>query len=419
MKGNTLMDNRPFPARDEETLAKSEARLEAILTAAVDAMIIIDERGIVQTYNPAAERMFGYLAAEVIGKNVKMLMPSPYQQEHDGYIDRYLTTGQKKIIGIGREVVALKKDGTAFPVDLAVAEARHGEWRVFVGTIRDLTERKRAEEALQESNRILEKTVAELQARSDELKTMGQQLWQAAKLASVGELAAGIAHELNNPLATVSLRIESVLNRTPADDPRRRAMDIIDQETKRMADLVANLLQFSRRGREEASTVEVRQELGKALELIHHLLRKRQITVSQDLDPETPTVFADRQKLRQVFLNLLTNASDAMPGGGTLTLRTASVGLEDGQPAIRIEFSDTGSGIAPEHLSKVMDPFFTTKEEGRGTGLGLAICRRIVQDHQGKIEIDSAVGKGTTVRIVLPVKTSINLQGLYRGHSGA
>ncbi len=295
-----------------------DARMHALLEAAVDGIISIDDRAIIQTINSAAERLFGYHADELIGKNLKMLMPTPYQSEHDAHIARYLATGVKRVIGIGREVVGLKSDGSTFPMELSVAEARVEGQRIFLGIIRDITDRKRAEEAHRASNQSLEKALAELQAKSDEIRTMTQQLWQAAKLASVGELAAGIAHEINNPLATVSLRIESVLARTPTDDPRRRALEIIEQEVKRMTDLVANLLQFSRRGRDEASTVDLPQELGKAVELIHHHLRKHLINVVQELDPNTPTIYADRQKLRQVFLNLLTNAADAMPEGGDL-----------------------------------------------------------------------------------------------------
>lgn len=386
--------------------------MHALLEAMVDGIITIDSGGLIQTINPAGALMFGYVPEEVLGQNVRVLMPSPYHEEHDRYVARYLATGEKKIIGIGREVLGLKKDGTVFPVDLSVAEARFGHERIFVGIIRDITDRKRVEQALQANKQHLENAVAELQSKSDEIKLMTQQLWQAAKLASVGELAAGIAHELNNPLATVSLRIESVLARTPADDPRRRALDIIEQETKRMGNLVANLLQFSRRGRDESSTVDARQELTRAVELIHHHYRKRLIHVVQELAEDTPTLFADRQKLRQVFLNLLSNAGDAMPQGGTLTLRTAAATLASGAAAVRIEFIDTGVGIPAEHLDKVTDPFFTTKEEGKGTGLGLAICRRIVQEHHGTMEIRSAVGAGTSICITLPVRMDVNVSFL-------
>ena len=393
----------------EQASQDSETRAEAILATTIDAVVVIDERGTVETVNPAAERMFGYAAGEVIGRNVKVLMPDPYTREHDGYLANYLRTGQKKIIGIGREVVGRRKDGTVFPMDLAVSEARVGERRAFVGIIRDITERKQAEEELRESHRQLEEALAALQAKGEEVKVMSQQLWQVAKLAAVGELAASIAHELNNPLATVSLRVESLLAQTAADDPRRRLVEVVEQEVDRMADLVANLLQFSRRGQQRASSVDVGEDLLKTLELVHHHFRSRHIRVVQELAPDVPVIQADRQLLRQVFLNLLTNAGDAMPEGGTLTLRVAPGSLEDGRPAVVIEFADTGLGISPEHLSKVMEPFFTTKEEGKGTGLGLAICRRAVHEHGGTIHITSEVGTGTTVRIALPIGNETNL----------
>lgn len=386
--------------------------MDALLEAAVDAILSIDERGIVQMVNPAAERLFGYAAEEITGQNIKMLMPPPYQEEHDGYLARYLATGEKRIIGIGREAMGRRKDGVLFPIDLSVAEARVEGARVFVGFIRDITERKRTEQALRESKESLEEAIEELRAKHEENRSMTQQLWQAAKLASVGELAASIAHELNNPLATVSLRIESALARTPADDPRRRALEIIAQETKRMGDLVANLLQFSRQGADESSTVDLRQELGRAVELIHHHLHKHQVGVVHEIAADTPIIFANRQKLRQVFLNLLTNASDAMPQGGTLTIRAAPTSMSSARPAVLIEFADTGVGIPAEVLKRVLEPFFTTKEEGKGTGLGLAICRRIVQEHQGTIKITSEVGKGTTVELVLPIKNAANVSTL-------
>lgn len=392
--------------------AESAARLRALLEAAVDAIISIDERGSVQMVNPAGERLFGYTARELIGANVSVLMPSPYQEQHDGYLAHYLATGEKKIIGVGREVVGLKKDGTTFPLDLSVAEAWVGGQRIYVGIIRDITQRKQAEATLRQSHEEMERSLAELRAKNEEIRIMSQQLWQAAKLASVGELAASIAHELNNPLATVSLRVESVLARTAADDPRHRALEIVAQEVKRMGELVANLLLFSRRGDGQTSTMDVHHELAKAVELIQHHFRKRLITVVQEFAPATPTIYADRQRLRQVFLNLLTNAADAMPQGGTLTLRAAPTTLENGKSAVRIELMDTGVGIPAENLERIMEPFFTTKEEGKGTGLGLAICRRVVQEHHGTIQLNSELGKGTTVRLVLPVKTTENVHRL-------
>jgi signal transduction histidine kinase len=259
-----------------------------------------------------------------------------------------------------------------------------------------------------------EQALVELKAKTEELQATTQQLWQAARLAGVGELAASIAHELNNPLGTVSLRLEGVLAKTPPDDPRRKALEIIDSEVSRMARLVANLLQFSRPGRDQVSTVDVCEELRKTIELAEHHLRKRRITLRTEFEPNVPHIFADRQQLRQVFLNLFTNAADAMPQGGQLIPRVRTGQLQPNQAAVVIEVVDSGLGIPPTHLNRVFDPFFTTKEEGKGTGLGLAICKRIIEQHHGKIEIESEVNRGTTVRILLPVRNGTNTDALHR-----
>jgi signal transduction histidine kinase len=265
---------------------------------------------------------------------------------------------------------------------------------------------------LEDANRGLEDRVAlrtaELQATAEELRSMSQQLWQAAKLATMGELAASIAHELNNPLATVSLHLESLREETAASSPGARRLQVIEQEVDRMANLVANLLQFSRPGQQQISTLDVREELERTLEIIHYVFRKNRVTVDRDFAQPLPMIQADRQKLRQVFLNLLMNACDAMPAGGTVTLRTKPVELPTGQSGVAIEVVDNGVGIAPENLSRVMEPFFTTKQEGKGTGLGLPICRRIVQEHHGTIELASGLDTGTTVRIDLPVANGSN-----------
>jgi PAS domain S-box-containing protein len=397
--------------RTEDALRESEARVHAILATAVDGVIVIDEHGVIETYNPGAERLFGYTAAEAIGQNVSLLMPAPYRREHDAYIASYLHTGQKRIIGIGREVEGQRKDGTTFPAELAVSEAWLGERRVFVGIVRDVSERKRAEQALQQTNRHLEQTLEALQARGEEVRATSQQLWHAAKLATLGELAASIAHELNNPLAIISLRVESLQGQMPADDPKQRALQVIEQEVERMGNLVANLLQFSRRGQHQVSTLDVRDELSTTLELVRYHLRHHRIEVVQEIAQELPLIHADRQQLRQVFLNLLTNASDAMAQGGKLTIRIKPDQMEGGRRAVVIEFADTGVGIPKEHLPRVTEPFFTTKEEGKGTGLGLAICRRIMQEHRGNMYIASEVGKGTVVRLALAVADGSHSNG--------
>lgn len=252
----------------------------------------------------------------------------------------------------------------------------------------DITARKQAEDALR--------------AKNEEIRTMSRQLWQSAKLATMGELAASIAHELNNPLATVSLHVESMLGQTGPDEPRSQALKVVEQEVDRMANLVANLLQFSRRSRQQISTVDVREEIDKTLELIHFHLRKQRIAVVREFADELPVIQADRQRLRQLFLNLIINASDAMPQGGTLTIRVSAA------DKVNVQIIDTGVGIAPKDLARIMEPFFTTKPEGEGTGLGLSICRRIAKEHGGKLKIASEPGKGTTARVVLSSRSKVN-----------
>ena len=249
---------------------------------------------------------------------------------------------------------------------------------------------------------------AALQASIDEVKTMSQQLLQAEKLATMGELASSIAHELNNPLATVSLRVESLIAQSTGDDPRLRELEIIGKEIERMSNLVSNLLQFSRRSQPQISTVNVSDEIEKTLELVHYHLRKQNIAVAREFKPEGPLIHADRQQMRQLFLNLFTNAGDAMPEGGTLTIRVTN---RPEEKEICIEIADTGVGIPPEILPKVLEAFYTTKPEGKGTGLGLAICRRIAQAHNGTLNITSegGPGKGTRVCITLPFSNGINI----------
>jgi signal transduction histidine kinase len=249
--------------------------------------------------------------------------------------------------------------------------------------------------------RVAERTAA-LQATSEQVAAMSQQLWQTAKLATMGELAASIAHEINNPLATVTLRIDGLLAQTDQADPRHRSLEIVVGELDRMAHLVANLLQFSRRSSHQISSLDLGQEISASLELVRSYLRNRAVQVIQDVSG-LPLVPADRQLLRQLFLNLITNAADAMPGGGNLTIRAVS-----SDQRVVIEFADTGVGIAAEDLARVREAFFTTKPEGQGTGLGLAICQRIVQQHHGDLEIRSQLGLGTTIRILLPLSNGHN-----------
>jgi signal transduction histidine kinase len=323
------------------------------------------------------ERLFGYRRHEVLGQPEGLLLPTEHRQ-----------ATASRAMAPGQELIARRKDGSEVAVEVTLGTLPTAAGTLTIRVIRDITERKRME--------------AVLRAKSEELAAMTQQLWQVGRLATVGELAASIAHELNNPLAIVSLRIEGLLRRFPEGDASRRPLEIIDQEVERMSVLVGNLLNFSRRGERQLSALDVREELDRTLELMENHLRNRRIVVVRDFSAVPIMVRADRQQLRQVFLNLFVNAGDAMPGGGTLTVSVRAETDASTRRVNTVEVVDTGVGIAPEDLPRVTEPFFTTKPEGKGTGLGLALCRRIVQEHAGTFEMRSEPGLGTTVRIALP-----------------
>jgi PAS domain S-box-containing protein len=417
----------------------SPDQLAEILDIAEDGIVTVDARQEIVLFNRGAAKIFGYTPEEVAGQPLELLLPERFRAPHPGQVEGFARApAAARLMGERREVYGRRKDGTEFPAEVSISKFGTGAEMLFTAIVRDVAERKRYETGLRELEQLRaraelaeaqaradeqlrqtagerERALTDLQTRTDELRATTQQLWQAARLAGVGELAASIAHELNNPLGTVSLRVEGILAKTPPDDPRRKPLEVVEQEVERMASLVSNLLQFSRAGRDQVSTVDVCDEVNKALDLISHHLRKRQIRVEPDFAPGVGPIHADRQQLRQVLLNLFTNASDAMPGGGQLTPRIRSGELPGGVPAVVVEVADSGEGIPADLLARVFDPFFTTKEEGKGTGLGLAICKRIVEQHNGKLEIESKVGTGTRVRVTLPLRPETNVTSLRKG----
>ncbi|HKB02436.1 MAG TPA: ATP-binding protein [Gemmataceae bacterium] len=416
----------PHPAPDRVPAE----RLADILDIAEDGVVTVNLKREIVLYNRGAAKIFGYAPEEILGRSLEELLPAAYRATHPGQVEAFARGPVvSRIMGERRVVAGRRKDGTEFPAEVSISKLERGGETLLTAIVRDGTVRKKYEDAilqlnedlerriqsrtaeLAERNLELEAALTDLRAKTDELRSTTQQLWQAARLAGVGELAASIAHELNNPMATVHLRLEGVLARTPADDPRRRPLEVVEQEVERMAQLVANLLHFSRAGRGQVSTVNVPDEVRKTIDLTGPHLRRLGVVVEPEFHP-VPDIYADRQQLRQVFLNLFTNAADAMPKGGRLSPRVRPGLLPPDRPAVAIEVTDSGTGIPAEVLPRVFDPFFTTKEEGKGTGLGLVICKRIVQEHHGTLEIESEVGRGTTVRVTLPVKNGTNVDGL-------
>jgi two-component system, LuxR family, sensor kinase FixL len=394
----------------EQELAKKTTELEQRAHLLDLAQVLVrDANGTIIRWNPGAEAFYGWTREEAVGKSPYELLQTEFPEPLEEIEAEILREGHWD-----GELTHTRRDGTRVTVasHQVLQRNERGEPLAILEVDNDITERKEAERALAQHVLKLSASEEALRLKNEELKTTTEQLWQAAKLATVGELAASIAHELNNPLATVSLRLDSLLAQTHEDDPRHRPLSIVEQEIERMGKLVANLLQFSRRRQRQPSTLDVRKEIANTLELVHSHLHNRNINVTLEFAPDVQMVQADRQQLRQVFLNLLTNATDAMPEGGTLTIGVASSMLDGNIPAVTIQFTDTGVGIAEEDLPKVTEPFFTTKPEGKGTGLGLPICKRIVLEHDGKCEITSKAGRGTTVLIKLPVSASALERGV-------
>lgn len=366
-----------------------QARLESILDNIVDGLITIDEMGIVQSFNKACERMFGYAAPEVIGKNIKMLMPSPYAENHDQYLSNYRHTHHAKIIGIGREVEALRKDGSVFPIDLSVAEVKTGTQRLFSGIIRDMSERK-----LQED-----------------------QLRHAQKMEAVGQLTSGIAHDFNNLLTVVlgnTRLIRKMLKKENARSPLfsdiAERIDDIDVAAQRGAEMVRRLMIFTRQRPLQKTVVNVNACIQDALGLLTRVLGET-IEVKTSLDDKAWPVNLDQDQFINALINMSVNARDAMPRGGILLIETKNVVIdEQGGPQadltpgayIKIRITDTGIGMPESVRTRIFEPFFTTKPVGQGTGLGLSMIYGLIQQSNGAIHVESAVGEGTAFTIYLP-----------------
>lgn len=356
--------------------------LDALLRSAVDAILTIDQRGIITSANPSAEALFQYSEADMIGKNVSMLMPDPFKSEHDGYLQRYLSTQVAKIIGIGREVIARRKDGSTLPIHLSVSEfMAHGE-RYFAGIIHDLSSRKDAERALN----------------------------HAQKMEAIGQLTGGVAHDFNNLLTVIIGNLELLemnLEETGARELLGEAQEAADLGAK----LTARLLAFARRSPLESVAIDLNDLILGLTDLLHRTLGGA-VDLSTVLSTHLWMTKADPGQIETAIVNLALNARDAMPDGGTLVLETRNAiidedyiaretGLEPGNYVL-LSVSDTGHGMEEKIRDRVFEPFFTTKEAGKGSGLGLSMIYGFAKQSGGHVTLYSEVGKGTTFNLYLP-----------------
>jgi len=383
--GELLLRNRRRATEMTRAALARQAHLQSILDTVPEAMIVIDERGVMQYFSSAAERLFGYLPTEAIGHNVNILMPSPYRESHDGYLERYLTTGERRIIGIGRVVVGQRKDGSTFPMELAVGEMKSGSRRFFTGFIRDLTERQKTETRLQE---------------------LQSELVHISRLTAMGEMASTLAHELNQPLSAISNYLKGsrrVLG--SMSDERsimlRDALDKAADQAIRAGQIIRRLRDFVARGESERRVESIAKLVEEASALALVGVKDRGIRVQFRFDPSVDLVLADRVQIQQVLLNLIRNAMDAMETAATRGLVISVSPAEDNQ--VEISVADTGSGIDAEVARQLFQPFVTSKRHGMG--VGLSISRTIVEAHGGQIWAEANPGGGTVFRFTLAAVT--------------
>jgi two-component system sensor kinase FixL len=371
--------------RAQIALAEREAHLQSVLDTVPDAMIIIDPQGIIQSFSSTAERQFGYRAEEVIGRNVSMLMPSPYREQHDTYMKRYLTTGERRIIGIGRIVVGQRKDGSTFPMELSVGEVRSGQRRAFTGFVRDLSEREESQKRLQD-----------LQA----------ELIHLSRFTALGEMASTLAHELSQPLSAVANYLKGARRLLTGEQPEpirtaREAMEKATEQALRAGQIIRHLRDFVARGESERQMENLAKLVEEASALAMVGLKETGVRTSFDLDPRVEFVFVDKIQVQQVLLNLIRNASEAMQNSATRELVVASQKIDEN--TVEVSVADTGPGIAKEIAAKLFQPFVTTKRQGMG--VGLSISRTIVEAHGGHLWVESNPVGGTIFRLTL--KTTV------------
>ena len=359
-----------------------EERLRSITQTAPDAIVVIDETGIIDTVNPAAERLFGYASDELVGENVKILMPSPYREAHDAHLGRYRETGQKRVIGIGRVVVGRRKDGTTFPARLSIGEIELEQGRLFTGFLHDITERQ------------------DIQRRAGILQ---QELMHASRLSAMGEMASGIAHELNQPLTAIMNYARAArrhLERTEPDPaPIADLVDKAGHQAERAAEIIKRLRRFIRKDESERRLEPINTAVEEAAALALIGASDRNIELIFSLDDALPPVLMDRIEVQQVVLNILRNAIEAFEGTGERKIRVST--RATGPRQVEVDIRDNGPGLAPHVADDPFRPFQTTKADGMG--IGLAISHTIIDSHGGQLWAENPPEGGAAFRFTLPV----------------
>lgn len=363
---------------------RAQLDLQAVLDAAVEAVILIDENGVIETFNRSAERLFGWTAAEVMGKNVSLLMEGADRAGHDAYLKRFLNTGEAKIIGIGREVPARRRDGSVFPAMLAVGEVQQSNPRRFVGFLHDITRRRQAEEAARQS-----------EARLNHF----------ARLSTMGEMAAGLAHEINQPLTAIATFSQAATRMLARPEGIERedlseALDQITAQALRAGEVIRRLRAFVKNREVRHERVDCRRVVEDSRLLLEADARSNNVQLRLQVADSLPPITADPVQLQQVLINLVRNAIEAsidVPGAHREVVVSAKL---DGEGMVEVAVADHGHGLSPEAAERLFHPFFTTKPSG--TGLGLVISSSIIRAHHGRLAYRSTPGGGCTFFFTLP-----------------
>jgi len=370
----------PVVRQSAGRVAEDNSLFDALIATAVDGIMVIDEKGSVRIYNQACERLFGYTAAEVIGHSIKMLMPAPYHDEHDGYLKHYVATGEKHIIGIGREVQGRRKDGSVFPMNLSVGEGVIRGERIFLGIITDISHR------IERERRILD---------------LQSEMLHVSRLTDMGQVAAGLAHELNQPLT-------AILNYTNAgldiadergDDELKSVFAKVAEQASRAGNIIRRLRAFIEKRGPNRTDEDITRTIDEAIRLGQINAAERGIKLRVLFEQGLPPVSVDRVQIQQVLINLMKNAAEAMEGQERreLTVTTSRIAPE----LLQVSVADTGPGISDEMAEKLFQPFVTTK--ATGMGMGLSICRGIVEAHGGRLWLEANPGGGAVFRFNVPV----------------
>lgn len=362
--------------------SNSDDRFNALIDAAADAILVIDQKAHIKVFNAAAETLFQYRAQEVIGCNIKMLMPEPYRAEHDDYIRRYLKTGEARIIGKGREVQAIKKSGLIFPVELSVGEINPPDGSEFVGIIRDLSEKRAIE---------------------DQVLAQREQIAHVARLGTLGEIASGLAHELNQPLSAISIYATACKKLiTSGNIDQMDVLDVLNDisgNAKRAGDIIHRLRALIGDDTAELRTHSLKSLIEQSEKLAAPTLRAHNVTLKNRVLEDVATVFVDDIHIQQVFLNLIKNASEALAASDSTRLITISARLDSDK--VYIAVADNGSGVIPGAEEDIFQPFHSSKDDG--LGVGLSLCRSLMKINHGKLTAQNNGDGGLTVTMELPV----------------